>query len=166
MGKLVEEILTAAAISVLADEMKSLLCVLSAWSLVIAVRLLPCGYRERYAEEWASHLVELPSPISKLVFAVSLMPTGLRVRADLWFESRHANEGIAPYSRLYRFALGMLVVLAIRHQLRKVVEWFGFRRPRTKFLGIDCEALTAIILVGIVWFCGRQIQLLRDGNSG
>jgi len=162
MVKFVEEILTAAAIGVLADEIKSLLSVLSIWALAIAVRLLPEAYRDRYAEEWESHLADLPTPISRLAFAVWLVPSGLRVRVELWLESRRADENVAPYSRLYRLALLMLLGLVIRYRMRKVVEWLGFSSQRAKILGIDSEAITAIFLVAIVWLCGRQMKLLRD----
>ena|ERR1017187_10151969 len=159
MGKSLAVFLTAACAGVLVEEVKSLLPWLSTRALRVAVRLLPSDAKERYAEEWASHLLEVPSPISKLIFALYLMPTGLKTRYDFWRDSRYIARSSRPYSGMYRLALLMLVAMVIRYRLRKAMEWLGFSRPRAKILGIDSEVFTAVILGVIVYFCGVQKQL-------
>jgi hypothetical protein len=162
MGKPLMTILTAAAVGVLVEEAKAMLPWLSDRVLRTAVRLLPDDRKERYLEEWASHLADVPGPISKLAFTLCLPPGALRIRFYFWRGSKCIKPTASPHAGLYRLALFMLLGLAIQVRLRKVVEWFGFTRPRSKILGIDYEALAAFILVAIICLCRTQPQSSSD----
>jgi len=83
----------------------------------------------------------------------------LRIRFYLWSGSKRVKRAALPHAGLYRLALFMLLGLAIQVRLRKVMEWFGLTRPRTKILGIDYEVLAAFILVAIICLCRTQPQL-------
>jgi hypothetical protein len=159
MGKPLTTILTAAAVGVLVEEAKAMLPWLSDRVFRAAVKLLPDDRKERYLEEWASHLAEVPGPISKLAFTLCLLPGALRIRFYLWSGSKRVKRAALPHAGLYRLALFMLLGLAIQVRLRKVMEWFGLTRPRTKILGIDYEVLAAFILVAIICLCRTQPQL-------
>jgi hypothetical protein len=156
MGKPLNEILAAVVVGVFVEEAKVMLPWLCQKSLGIAAKLLPSEHRERYTEEWASHLLDVPGPISKLLFTLWLPPAALQIRYFIWRESRRIVRNTQPYLGLYRLALLMLVILAVRCHLRKAMEWLGFSRPRTKILGIDSEVFTAVILAAIVCLCGPQ----------
>jgi hypothetical protein len=130
--------------------------------LSIAVRLLPDDRKARYIEEWSSHLVDVPGPISKLAFTLCLPLGALRIRYYLWSESKRIKRAASPHAGLYRLALFMLLGLAIQVRLRKVMEWFGFTRPRTKILGIDYDVFAAFILVAVIWLCRTQPQLPNE----
>jgi hypothetical protein len=159
MGKPLTVILAAAAVGILVEEAKVMLPCLSDKILRIAIRLLPNDRKDRYLEEWASHLADIPGPISKLVFTFCLPLASSRIQFYVWSDSKRIKKTTSPHARLYRLALFMLVVLAIQVRLRKIMEWFGFSRPRTKVLGIDYEVFTAVVLVTIICLCGTQPQL-------
>jgi hypothetical protein len=159
MGKSLTAILTAATVGLLVEEAKAMLPWLSDRMLRIAVKLLPNDRKERYFEEWASHLADIPGPISKLFFTSCLPLAALRIQFYFWSDSKRIKKTTSPHVRLYRLALLMLVALAIQVRLRKIMEWFGFSRPRTKILGIDYEVFTAAVLVAIICLCGVRPQL-------
>lgn len=60
----------AVVVKVIADDVKEWTPWVTRRLLDIAVRRLPEGQQERYAEEWAAHLAEIPGVVGKL--AVSL----------------------------------------------------------------------------------------------
>lgn len=158
MGKSLTAILATAAAGVLVEEARAMLPWLSQKTLSFAVNLLPHDHRERYMEEWSSHLTDVPGPISKLVFTLWLSPAALRIRLYIWSESKRTPQR-QPYAGLYRLALLMLVALVIKYRLRKALEWLGLSRPRTKILGIDYEVFVAVIIVAIICLCGTQTPL-------
>jgi hypothetical protein len=53
----------------------------------IAVSWLPNTRRERYEEEWQSHVNEVPGEIGKILFAVGLLVAACNVRLNAWRES-------------------------------------------------------------------------------
>jgi hypothetical protein len=160
MGKPLTVILTAATVGVLVEEAKAMLPWLSDRMILrVALRLLPFDRRERYLEEWAGHLAEIPGPISKLIFTLCLSLALLRIRYYFWSESKRVKPATSPHASLYRLALFMLIALAIQVRLRKIIEWFGFSRPRTKILGIDYEIFAAIVLVAIIFLRQMPPQL-------
>ena len=162
MGKLVEEILAATAAGLLINESTFFLTALASSALRMAVLLLPGEYRERYREEWSSNLADVSGPVSKLGFSLFLIPIGTRIRFELWQESRHADLTKESDARLYRLALLMLIGLVVRYRLRKIAEWFGFWRERSKIFGFDTEVFAAIVLMIVVLICGRQREALSD----
>jgi len=63
-------IVAAVVVKVIADDAKEWTPWVTRQILNAAVRRLPEGQQERYAEEWAAHLAEVPGVVAKL--AVSL----------------------------------------------------------------------------------------------
>jgi hypothetical protein len=79
LGLIVVSILTAALSKILAEEM-------SAWNpsiirrlIKLAVGRLPEGRRERFQEEWQSHVNEVPGQIGKLLVAAGLLFAAYKV---------------------------------------------------------------------------------------
>lgn len=52
------------------------------WVKDFALRPLPRHLRERFAEEWASHLDDMPGPISKLIVAVGFYFASTQIGAS------------------------------------------------------------------------------------
>jgi hypothetical protein len=77
---LITNLITAALSKILGEE-------ISAWSpravgalLKTAVKLLPEKQRERFAEEWQSHLNEVPGTIGKMFTAAGFLVASCRIR--------------------------------------------------------------------------------------
>jgi Bacterial sugar transferase len=60
-----------------ADEVKEWLPWLTERMIRAAVRILPANQRQRYREEWSSHLDEVPGKLAKLVVAAGFIKAGL-----------------------------------------------------------------------------------------
>jgi hypothetical protein len=70
----------AAVVKIIADDSKEWTSWLARRLLNIAVRRLPEGRRERYAEEWAAHLAEVPGVIGKLAVSLQFQIAAFRAR--------------------------------------------------------------------------------------
>jgi hypothetical protein len=93
MGLIASALLTllvAILAKLLADECKAWAPSITAMLVRAAVRMLPVQMRDRFSEEWHSHLSEVPGDISKVVVACNFLlasfdiaqgPFGLRKRA-------------------------------------------------------------------------------------
>jgi hypothetical protein len=66
-------VIAAVITSICVDESKAWLAWLVNFVIERAARRLPEASRERYAEEWHSHVDEVPGTIGKLVTALSLL---------------------------------------------------------------------------------------------
>lgn len=69
--------------SLLANELKE-------WSPRITKRLIKCavahlpqGWRERFEEEWTSHIADVPGDISKVIVALGLLPAAFKMSSIL-----------------------------------------------------------------------------------
>jgi hypothetical protein len=71
------------AAKVSADEINAWLPWLVRRLVAFAVRLLPEDQRERYSEEWSSHVIEVPGRIGKIVAAAGLVLASLRINLQL-----------------------------------------------------------------------------------
>jgi len=84
-------IVAAVVVKVIADDAKEWTPWVTRQLLNAAVRRLPEGQQERYAEEWAAHLAEVPGVIAKLVVslqfqiaAFSARELDARARLEAW----------------------------------------------------------------------------------
>jgi hypothetical protein len=50
----------------------------------LAIGRLPKGYRDRYEEEWQSHVNEVPGTFAKLIMAAGLLPAAYRIAMSRW----------------------------------------------------------------------------------
>lgn len=80
-------VVVSAAGQIVADEAKASMPHLAQWVLRGAIRALPQRLRERYAEEWAADLGDIPGPISKVTWAL-----GFFVAAVWWSAGDRASD--------------------------------------------------------------------------
>lgn len=90
-------IVGAVLVKVIADDAKEWTPWVTRHLLDGAVRRLPEGQRERYAEEWAAHLAEVPGVVGKLAVALQFQIAAFGVREldakarlDAWQNERAA----------------------------------------------------------------------------
>jgi Bacterial sugar transferase len=69
----------AAFSKLLADEFKAWAPTIVSSILAIAVKVLPPSQRDRAAEEWTSHVNELPGDLSRVVFACGCILAALKI---------------------------------------------------------------------------------------
>ena len=69
VGGVIATVIAGVGSRLLADEAKAWIPTLIEWSIKRAVARLPEDQRERYHEEWHSHLSEVPGDIAKLAVA-------------------------------------------------------------------------------------------------
>jgi lipopolysaccharide/colanic/teichoic acid biosynthesis glycosyltransferase len=105
------------------NEVQAWLPSLAAILIRRAVKLLPEGNRERLAEEWQSHLNDLPGGLSKIICAAGLSTAARRIAADQGARSP-SNVAIAIKRLidmsivLWAFPLFILLTLGITLALR------------------------------------------------
>jgi len=76
--KFLESIITGIVSRVVAEELKAWSPTIVTKFTAIAVGRLPVEQRERFAEEWESHLNAIPGDLSKIVFAFDLIRAARR----------------------------------------------------------------------------------------
>jgi hypothetical protein len=123
----------AASSKLAADEFKAWLPTMINYLIGWAISLLPEDKRERYAEEWRSHIDETPGDIGKLIVGLGLPPAAWKLSrilpkprarrimefatvmrdAERW--SRHLNK-IPSRTGIYIF--GLVTLPAARKRLR------------------------------------------------
>jgi hypothetical protein len=82
IGIWILSVVAAALSRVLSDECKAWMPSLAKWLIRRAVAWLPEDQRERYAEEWLSHINEIPGDISKIVAAMGFIWAAKRMPAE------------------------------------------------------------------------------------
>jgi hypothetical protein len=74
----------AAALSrLLAEECKAWVPCFTKWLIRLAIAGLPEDQRERYKEEWQSHIDEIPGDICKIVIAVGFVPASKMMSSEM-----------------------------------------------------------------------------------
>lgn len=74
---------TAVMIRLFGDELKAWMPWFTKRLLCIAIERLPEGQRERFAEEWASHINEVPGEIGKVINAVGCVSAAQKMASML-----------------------------------------------------------------------------------
>ena len=83
-----------------------------------AIRGLPEEYRERFGEEWRSHLSEVPGEIGKFFEALGYLRASARMSKSLLHDSRQSTDiarqwpDIAIGALLLAFCLPLLIIVA------------------------------------------------------
>jgi hypothetical protein len=72
-------VIAAAASRLIADDVKAWLPKLIDRIIDRAVKRLPCEHRERFAEEWRSHIADTPGDLGKLIVAMGLSLAAKRI---------------------------------------------------------------------------------------
>jgi hypothetical protein len=98
-------IIGAALSRFLADEFKEWVPWLVERLIDRAVRQLPTGYQQRFAEEWRSHVGDVPGQVGRLILAFGFL-------AAAWKVSLQRNSHLRPSPR-FRLAAALQVLLAI-----------------------------------------------------
>jgi hypothetical protein len=92
----VGSIIVATLSRVLAEELKAWTPRLIRMFVGVAVRSLPKSKRERYSEEWASFINEMPGEIGKVIAALGLVCAGVKMglvsRIDRWLGGSSGNQ--------------------------------------------------------------------------
>jgi hypothetical protein len=76
-------VVTAALSRLLADECKAWVPCFTKWLIRLAIAGLPEDQRERYKEEWQSHIDEIPGDICKIVIAVGFLPASKMMSSEM-----------------------------------------------------------------------------------
>ena len=67
----------------LSDECKAWILSFTKWIIRSAIAVLPEDQRERYKEEWQSHIDEIPGDICKIVIAVGFVPASKMMSSEM-----------------------------------------------------------------------------------
>jgi hypothetical protein len=79
---IVASVFAAALSDQLADEFRAWTPWLTQWLIDRAASKLPEPLRDRYKEEWASHVADIPGQVGKLLVAASFLRAASAIRAD------------------------------------------------------------------------------------
>ena len=119
-------IVSAAVVKVIADDAKEWTPWITRRLLDIAVRRLPNGQRERYAEEWAAHLAEVPGVVGKMAVSVQFRIAAFgareldaKTRLDAW---RNERVAVATLVRIQAMAGEVLSLVNARRPLDEADE--------------------------------------------
>jgi hypothetical protein len=105
----------AAFARLLADEFKAWAPSLISYILRIAIRTLPPASRERCAEEWESHINDLPGDLSKITAACGKLVAAWRIAAEAFGLSKRAFDLVLVVpALLILLPLMALTAVAIR----------------------------------------------------
>lgn len=122
MGTLMSLLLAASALAgavlakIIADDFKEWSPALVRFFLNLAVRNLPEGDRERFSEEWASHVGDVPGNIGKLVVALGCVLAACKIS----FEPRAIQQrlmSVAVSVSMLVFQLPIICLAAIAIKL-------------------------------------------------
>jgi hypothetical protein len=100
----------AAFSKLLADEFKAWAPTIVSSIIAVAVSALPPAQRDRAAEEWTSHVNELPGDLSRVVFACGCVVAALKIN-DLPFRIRTRILDIA-LALFFLFSMAPLLIMA------------------------------------------------------
>src|SRR5215469_9793045 len=92
-------IVAAASSKILADEFKAWRPRLTRELVALAVRRLPGEQRERYSEEWLSHVEEVPGEVGKVLASIGLLWAGVRLRSILRKKSKISKAADSPIGK-------------------------------------------------------------------
>jgi hypothetical protein len=139
-------LLGATLAKLLADEFKAWSAPLVSIFLNVAVGLTPLRLRERCAEEWSSHVDEVPGDLSKVIFAIGCVYAGWKIsQGPTGAGKRLVDIGIS---------LAMLVTLLPSLTLTALT---------IKIISPNAPILARRRTIGQY---GRQITLLKFRTSG
>jgi lipopolysaccharide/colanic/teichoic acid biosynthesis glycosyltransferase len=115
IGVAVLGVIGAALSRVMADELKAWMpCTVSS-IIDRAVRMLPTNKRKRFAEEWRSHVNEIPGDASKLFVALGFIFAASKMgRIHLIAQKRALDALIAAWAIFCLAPLLLLITLAIK----------------------------------------------------
>jgi lipopolysaccharide/colanic/teichoic acid biosynthesis glycosyltransferase len=115
IGLAVLGILGATLSKLLSDEFKAWAPSITKCIVKIAVRQLSTDKRDRFAEEWSSHVDEIPGDISKLVVALGFLLASWRMSSVLFDAQKRALDVFfAAIAAVILFPFLILIALAIK----------------------------------------------------
>ncbi|WP_315836790.1 sugar transferase [Bradyrhizobium prioriisuperbiae] len=124
-------ILGATLSKLLSDEFKAWAPSITSGVIKIAVRQLPADKRERFTEEWSSHVNDIPGDISKLVVALGFVLASWRMSSTLFdTPKRVLDVFLAAITALVLFPFLVLVAIAIRLESPGPVFFLQLRAGR------------------------------------
>ncbi len=149
-----DEILASTVSKVAADEVKAWTPWIASRLTTFAVRRLPEHCRDRYREEWASHLEDIPGNVGKLWVAIGFYTAARKIAAA-------DPDSVPAYIWLIRFLLvltfpflkGMHVLMdRIINVVNKDPKWarFTFVRRQLIYPLISIGVLLVSVLLSIV----------------
>jgi hypothetical protein len=108
-------VIAAASSKLAADEFKAWLPSVIKHLIGWAIRSLPDDKRERYAEEWQSHIDETPGEIGKLIVGLGLLPAAWKLSRIIPRKprARQSEEIVAAVRDQERWARKNFIVRAV-----------------------------------------------------
>jgi hypothetical protein len=107
-------VIATASSKLVADEFKAWLPSVIKHLIGWAIRSLPDDKRERYAEEWQSHIDETPGEIGKLIVGLGLLPAAWKLsRISRKPRARQSEEIVAAMRDHARWARKNFIVRAV-----------------------------------------------------
>lgn len=146
-------ILAAAISQQLVDEFKAWTPWLTRTLLMIAARIAPTSANERYAEEWSSHLEEIPGQIGKILAAMGFIGAGfwIQLESHNWKEQATGKlKNVRNQAVIYTF----FASIVLRIWLRRGLVGIGILRDKPVVITPELnQAVLVILLVAFVAFC-------------
>jgi len=139
----------------MADEFKAWTPRVTKKLVMVAVNKLPETQRERFAEEWLSHLDDTPGEIGKILTAINLVFARIKIRRTA-HKQDPAFEGPLRRIRNRVVIVAFLAYLVVRFRERQFLVWAGLSAEEPKTLGVQSDVLFLIIIVGICAFLGSR----------
>jgi hypothetical protein len=170
-------VVAAAVSKVLAEELKAWTPKITRKLVALAVARLAEQQRERFSEEWSSHVAEFPGDIAKIISASGLLWAGFRIGlatrtagpaslsdrpqegkgALRWFRQAARNPVATSIAKLAVF-LGLFEIM---NQIVRRVALPG-NHKFVVILGISLQCLSILVFVlEMALICLRRIIRLR-----
>ena len=150
-------ILAAAISQQLVDEFKAWTPRLTRTLLMIAARIAPTSAKERHAEEWLSHLEEIPGQIGKILAAMGFIGAGFWIQLESGSWKEQATEtlkNVRNQAIMYAFFASIL----LRIWLRRGLVGIGILRDKPVVIPPELnQAVLVILLVVFVALCQKSL---------
>lgn len=114
----------------LADEFKAWTPRITEWLVVRAVKRLPSSERDRYLEEWQSHINEIPGEVGKIIVGLQLLPAARKMSSSMRKQAKEDNASDLTSAALaFSFATLSIITAAPAMILIALIIKLGSRGP-------------------------------------
>lgn len=149
-------ILAATISQQLVDEFKAWTPWLTRKLVMIAAHIAPTSAKERCAEEWLSHLEEIPGQIGKILAAIGFIGAGFWIQLESRNWKERATEGL-KYVRNQAVMYMFFATVLLRIWLRRGLAWFGVLHEKPVTSPELNQAVLVVLLIAFVALCQKSL---------